>query len=150
MEELKVEVPVTEQTEEKLDKPVIAKKRGKGRPPKAEIEAVKNKNVGKRGRPAGDAARIAEFKARLLATGGDRIIDKMVSIALNDNHPGQMAAIKLSIDRLLPISLFEDAKAGGGAPTISINISGLSSPTVEALESVEDITDVEVKPYGES
>jgi len=144
MEELKVEVPVTEQTEEKLDKPVIAKKRGKGRPPKSEIEAVKNKNVGKRGRPAGDAARIAEFKARLLATGGTRIIDKMVQIALDDEHPGQMAALKLCADRVIPVSLFEDSKGGGGAPQITISIAGLNAPTVE---TVEDITDVHVKEY---
>jgi hypothetical protein len=129
--------------EKKEESPVVlAKKRGKGRPPKSDIEAVKNKNKGKLGRPAGDASRIQEFKARLLATGGNRIIDKMVSIAMTDGHPGQMAAIKLAVDRLLPISLFEEAKQGGGIPQISINIQGLTAPVVEA---VEDVTDVEVK-----
>jgi hypothetical protein len=53
-----------------------------------------------------------------------------------------MAAIKLAVDRLLPISLFEEAKQGGGIPQISINIQGLTAPVVEA---VEDVTDVEVK-----
>lgn len=129
---------------EEIEKPALelGKKRGKGRPPKTEIEAVKNKNKGKLGRPAGDASRIQEFKARLLATGGTRIIDKVVSIALDDEHQGQMAALKLCIDRMLPVSLFEDAKATGGSVGVTINIQGLQTPSTEV---VEDITDVEVK-----
>lgn len=114
------------------------KMRGKGRPPKADLVAVKNRTKGKIGRPVGDAGRIEEFKQRLLATGGTRILDKMIAIALDDEHPGQMAAIKMSIDRMLPISTFEAAKNGGNAPSISINITGLSSPTV----STDDVVDV--------
>jgi hypothetical protein len=62
----------------------------------------------------------------------------MIAIALDDEHPGQMAAIKMSIDRMLPISTFEAAKNGGNAPSISITISGLASPTV----STDDVIDV--------
>jgi hypothetical protein len=125
---------------------VVPKARGRGRPPKADLQAVKDRTKNKVGRPKGDAGRLQEFKERLLATGGTRIIDKMVSIALTDGHPGQMAAIKLAMDRMLPVSMFEEAKAGGNAPQITINIEGLTAPTVE---TVEDITDVEVKTYGE-
>lgn len=114
------------------------KMRGKGRPPKADLVAVKNRTKGKIGRPVGDAGRIEEFKQRLLATGGTRILDKMIAIALDDEHPGQMAAIKMSIDRMLPISTFEAAKNGGTTPTISINISGLTAPTVRT----DDVVDV--------
>lgn len=114
------------------------KMRGKGRPPKADLVAVKNRTKGKIGRPVGDAGRIEEFKQRLLATGGTRILDKMIAIALDDEHPGQMAAIKMSIDRMLPISTFEAAKNGGNAPSISINITGLSSPSV----NTDDVVDV--------
>lgn len=114
------------------------KMRGKGRPPKADLVAVKNRTKGKIGRPVGDAGRIEEFKQRLLATGGTRILDKMIAIALDDEHPGQMAAIKMSIDRMLPISTFEAAKNGGTTPTISINISGLTAPTV----NTDDVVDV--------
>jgi hypothetical protein len=135
---------MTDETKEAL--PVVPKKRGRGRPPKADLQAVKDRTKGKLGRPKGDSGRLQEFKERLLATGGTRIIDKMVSIALTDGHPGQMAAIKLAMDRMLPISMFEEAKAGGGAHQITINIEGLSAPTVE---TVEDVTDVEVKTYGE-
>lgn len=114
--------------------------RGKGRPPKADLVAVKNRTKGKIGRPVGDAGRIEEFKQRLLATGGTRILDKMIAIALDDEHPGQMAAIKMSIDRMLPMSTFEAAKNGGSMPSISINISSLGQPKIE---TVEDITDID-------
>ena len=114
--------------------------RGKGRPPKADLVAIKNRTKGKIGRPVGDAGRIEEFKQRLLATGGTRILDKMIAIALDDEHPGQMAAIKMSIDRLLPLSTFEAAKNGGSMPSISINISSLGQ---SKIETVEDITDID-------
>jgi len=113
--------------------------RGKGRPPKADLVAVKNRTKGKIGRPIGDAGRIEEFKQRLLATGGTRILDKMIAIALDDEHPGQMAAIKMSIDRMLPMSTFEAAKNGGSMPSISINISSLGQAKIETLEDVTDI-----------
>ena len=111
----------------------------KGRPPKADLLAVKNRTKGKLGRPVGDTGRIQEFKERLLATGGTRILDKMISIALDDSHPGQMAAIKMSIDRVLPISLFEASKAGGSMPSISINITGLTEAKVVDEQEVIDV-----------
>jgi hypothetical protein len=135
----KRERPLAFEEERKEMSVVVPKTRGKGRPPKADLIAVKERNKGKIGRPVGDAGRIQEFKERLLATGGTRILDKMISIALNDDHPGQMAAIKLAVDRVLPMSLFEASKQGGNVPTISINISSMAAPVVE---TVEDITDV--------
>ena len=120
---------------------VQPKVRGKGRPPKSDLQAVKDRTKNKVGRPAGDAARLQEFKERLLATGGSRILDKMVEIAMTDGHPGQMAAMKLAVDRILPVSMFDAAKNAGGAPQISINITGLNQPTVSSV-SDEDIIDV--------
>ena len=124
------------------DLSVKPKLRGKGRPPKSDLQAVKNRTKNKVGRPVGDAGRLQEFKERLLATGGTRILDKMIQIALDDEHPGQMAAIKLAMDRILPASVFDTAKSGGNMPQISINISGLNSPT---LETVEDVTDIDTQ-----
>lgn len=122
--------------------PAVAPKiRGRGRPPKTDIEAVKNRTKNKVGRPKGDTGRLEEFKQRLLATGGTRILDKMISIALDDNHPGQMAAIKMSIDRMLPVSSFEAAKNGGQSPTISINITGLNSSSDYSLP-VDEVVDI--------
>ena len=130
-------------TEVQTDTILQPKLRGKGRPPKSDLQAVKDRTKGKVGRPAGDAARLQEFKERLLATGGSRILDKMVEIAMTDGHPGQMAAMKLAVDRILPVSMFDAAKnAGGGMPQISINISSMGAPKIE---TTDDVMDVEFK-----
>ena len=121
--------------------PVVRKR---GRPKKADIEAAKKPGNGKVGRPVGDNGRIQELKARLMATAGTKVIDKIIHIALNDEHPGQMAALKLCIDRQLPLSLFEkDAKRGSNA--ITINITGVGN--VEASEP--DIVDADDIAYEE-
>ena len=41
---------------------VTPKKRGRGRPPKSDLQAVKNRTKGKLGRPVGDAGRLQEIK----------------------------------------------------------------------------------------
>ncbi len=121
--------------------PVVRKR---GRPKKADIEAAKKPGNGKVGRPVGDNGRIQELKARLMATAGTKVIDKIIHIALNDEHPGQMAALKLCIDRQLPLSLFEkDAKRGSNA--ITINITGVGN--VEASEP--DTIDADDVAYEE-
>jgi hypothetical protein len=123
---------------------VVDGKPKRGRPTKAAI--AKKKNPGILGRPPGDAARIAEFKARLLATAGDTVITKIIETALADGHPAQGAMLKFCGERLLPLSSF-DAKSGGGTPQISINITGITNPTVETAEEVidNDYTDVVIK-----
>ena len=110
-------------------KPLEPVKRKRGRPRKSEIEARKKGNRGVVGRPPGDAARINEFKARLLATAGDGIIDKIISIAKDDEHPGQMAALKMCMDRVLPLSYFEKDKNGNGRSNVSITITGVGGET---------------------
>jgi hypothetical protein len=125
---------------------VVDGKPKRGRPTKAAI--AKKKNPGILGRPPGDAARIAEFKARLLATAGDTVITKIIETALADGHPAQGAMLKFCGERLLPLSSFE-AKSSGGTPQISINITGIN-PTVEATEVIEnDVTDVVIRDIDE-
>ena len=120
-------------------------KRGRGRPKKGEIVAVKNKNKGVLGRPKGDAAIINEYKIRMLnSPKSAKVLEAIFDAALNDDHKNQAAAWKIITDRIMPVSSFEQAKAAGGTPSISINITGLNQPTVEA-EQVYDITDVEMK-----
>lgn len=104
-------------------------KKKRGRPRKTEIEAKKRGNRGVRGRPPGDAARINEFKARLLATSGDKVINKIIDIALDDEHQGQMAALKMCMDRVLPVSYFEKDKNGSGRSSVSITITGVGGET---------------------
>ena len=117
--------------------PVVRKR---GRPKKADIAAAKKPGNGKVGRPVGDNGRIQELKARLMATSGTKVIDTVIRIALDDNHQGQMAALKMCLDRQLPLSMFEkEAKRGSSA--ITINITGVSGMNTE--ETVIDADDVD-------
>jgi hypothetical protein len=75
-----------------------------------------------------------------------KVLEKVFEVALNDGHPGQIAAMKLVMDRVLPTSAFDVSKGTGGVPSISINISGLNTPSVN---TVEDYTDVTVKEYSD-
>jgi hypothetical protein len=122
---------VTTSVVEVKERPKI-QRRKLGRPLKKEIEAKKKGNRGKVGRPAGDAARINEFKARLLGTSGDKIIETLIHKALDPNDKDQIAALKMCVDRVLPLSMFDAAKNSGTTPQISINITGLTNPAVDA------------------
>ena len=125
-------------------------KRGRGRPKKGEIVATKKKNKGIIGRPKGDAAIINEYKVRMLnSPKSAKVLEAIYDAALNDDHKNQAAAWKLIVDRIVPVSAFEATKAGNGTPQISINISGLNSPVVEAEETFVDVTDVEIKDVHE-
>ena len=117
----------------------------RGRPKKADVEAKKRGNRGVRGRPPGDAARINEFKARLLATSGDKVISKIIDIALDDDHQGQMAALKMCMDRVLPVSYFEKDKATNGRSSVSITITGVGGDTtiVGSDDNEGEIIDVD-------
>jgi hypothetical protein len=65
----------------------------------------------------------------------------VIEIALNDDHPHQLVALKMCLDRTLPVSLFEKDKSQRSA--VTINITGLGQePTI-----VEQPEDVEAK-YG--
>mgnify|MGYP003655475771 FL=1 len=108
---------------------VVVVKSKLGRPRKADIAAKKKGNRKSVGRPKGDAARINELKARLLATSGDKVINKVISIALEDGHPVQSAALKMCMDRVLPISYFDRKNDTGGRNAVSITITGVGGDT---------------------
>ena len=108
-------------------KDVVKAKRG--RPRKADIAAKKKGNRNAVGRPKGDAARINELKARLLATSGDKVIAKVIEIALEDGHPVQSAALKMCMDRVLPVSYFDKKNDTGGRNAVSITITGVGGDT---------------------
>lgn len=92
--------------------------------------------------PKTDHQRLKELKELMIRSGGKDVAQKVIEIALNDEHPGQMAALKMCIDRTLPISMFEKDKSQRSA--VTINITGLGEPTVI---NAEEPTDVEDK-YG--
>ena len=76
--------------------------------------------------PKTDNQRIKELKRMLIEGKGEEVVKKVLDIALDDGHPGQMAALKLCMERALPTSMFEKTAAQRSA--ISITISGLASP----------------------
>ena len=132
-----------------IDEPTLFEHYGK------EIEAKKQ-----RGRPAGaiktpmhrlaanttelvpktDAQKLKELKRVLLDSAGPNVVAKAIEIALNDEHPSQAAMIKLCMDRILPVSMFDKDKNQRSA--VTINITGLGETTPTVIDQSEDITDV--------
>ena len=110
----------------------------RGRPKKSAIIAKTPGKLVKLGRPPGEAAAMAEFKARLMTSPkSHKVIEAIFNAAVDDNHKNQAAAWKLLLDRMIPISSME-AAAAGGKSAITINISGLgatvSAPLQDALD----------------
>jgi hypothetical protein len=115
-------------------------KRKAGRPKKSELKEIKeSRSVG---RPKGEAAIINEYKLRMLnSPKSAKVLEAIYDAALNDEHKNQAAAWKLIVDRIVPVSAFEQSKQGnGGMPQISINITGLSTPTVSTSD--DEVIDV--------
>jgi hypothetical protein len=116
---------------------VVVEKKRRGRPPKSAMAEVKNRSVG---RPKGTASIINEYRDRMLASPKSaKVLEKVYEVALNDDHPGQMAALKLVLDRIVPASAFDASKTGGSTPQINISISGLNQPMVSTDEEVIDV-----------
>ena len=103
-----------------------------GRPKKAPKKKV--------GRPKGEKGIMEDYRQRLLNSPRSRkVIDKVFSVALDDEHNHQAACLKLIMDRVLPTSGFAEAATGGQArPSVQITISGLGdSPKVSEEAPLE-------------
>lgn len=124
--------------------PVTLKKK-RGRPRKTDIEAKKSRAV--KGRPPGEAARIKEFHARLLATSGEKVINTIIRKALDDTDKDQVACLRMCVDRVLPMSYFEKEKAAGRGG-INITISGINGSTEITSDEEPDAEDVEFTEEG--
>lgn len=127
---------------------VVESKPRRGRPKKSELATKKKGNRELRGRPAGDKAIMDEFKQRMLTSPKSaKVLEAIFDAALDPEHKAQSAAWKLIVDRIVPVSSFEQVKQGGGTPAISINITGLTqaSTVIEQDDVSYDITDVEDK-----
>jgi hypothetical protein len=127
------------------DKDNVPKKRGRGRPRKTEVEAKKKRGVV--GRPPGEAARIKEFHARLLATSGETVINTIITKALDNDDKDQVACLKMCIDRVLPMSYFDKGKDTGRG-SVNIQISMVGDKQAEVIEEPQDIEyeTVDVRP----
>jgi hypothetical protein len=111
-----------------------------GRPKKKDLAAKKAGNRGKVGRPKGDAAIMNEYKARMLASPKSRkVLETILSAALDDEHKNQAAAWKIVVDRMLPVGMFEkDVLASGGKNSIQINITGVGGASVVGSTEADD------------
>ena len=74
-----------------------------------------------------------ELKSRLLTHKHmDRYVSKLFEIAMDDEHDGQMQAMKILADRLLPTASFN--AEGNKSSAVQINITGLQVSSVEKQE----------------
>ena len=87
--------------------------------------------------PKTDHQRLKELKELMIRSGGKDVAQKVIEIALNDEHPGQMAALKMCIDRTLPISMFEKDKSQRSAVTISISGLGIEPTVIDQAEDID-------------
>ena len=77
--------------------------------------------------------RFAELKTEFLTHSSlDRYVRKLFDIALDDDHNGQLGAIKIIADRILPTASFGGENKTSNA--VQINISGLQIDSVEEKE----------------
>ena len=77
--------------------------------------------------------RLHELKAEFLTSKHlDRFSKKLFDIAMDDDHQGQMVAMKMVAERILPVISFSGESNKSSA--VQINISGLQIESVEAKE----------------
>lgn len=87
--------------------------------------------------PKTDHQRLKELKELMIRSGGKDVAQKVIEIALNDDHPHQLVALKMCLDRTLPVSMFEKDKTQRSA--VSITITGLGEPTIIEANNAEDV-----------
>lgn len=108
-----------------------------GRPSKQALETVKEKK-NPVGRPKGDNSVIQEYKARMLASPNSaKVLEAVLQAASDPDHKNFTAAAKLVLDRILPVSAFEEVKKGGGRTGINITITGVDGSKTVIGEDVE-------------
>jgi hypothetical protein len=136
-ERKKVENETLSHEPETLDQVTVANETAKpkrGRPKGSGKMTIQKYAANPPSLPKTDYQRIKELRELMIHSGGKDVANKVIQIALNDEHPGQMAALKMCLDRTLPISMFEKDKHQRSA--VTINITGLGQePTV--LEAID-------------
>jgi len=99
--------------------------------------------------PKSDNQKIMELKRLLIDGAGQKVVSKALQIAMNDDHPAQAAMIKLCMDRMLPVSLFEKGVAARSAVTISITgIGDTVSINGESLDLAPQPEPIDVTPIN--
>ena len=93
--------------------------------------------------PKTEVQRIKELKDLLINSAGSNVVHKAIEIAMNDEHPAQAAMLKLCMDPMLPVSLFE--KEGKQRNAVTINITGIGDISHSPVIDTSNAEDVESK-----
>jgi hypothetical protein len=139
MPDKRVEVPENDNLTYKQRRKAQIKEEKKRTKPSNKVLAANSANGrGKPGRPKGDAAKINEYKARMLASPKSKLVlDTIFNAALDDDHKNQSAAWKLIMDRILPVAAFEkDVVQNGGKSAIQINITGVGTADIKDVDPI--------------
>ncbi len=81
--------------------------------------------------------RLHELKAQFLSNKKlGPLIEKVFDIAMNDEHDGQMQAMKMITDKILPTQSFSSESKKSTA--VQINISGLQVSAIEEKDISKD------------
>lgn len=115
----------------------------KAEPKASDLRAPPKKEPGKAvGRPKELGTKVQELRDKLLnSEDSSRIVQKVINKALDDTDKDQMVALKLCMDRILPVSMFEKNKDARGS--IQINITGLTDVVIDGNEP-DDVEDAKV------
>ena len=81
--------------------------------------------------------RLHELKAQFLSNKKlGPLVEKLFDIAMDDDHDGQMQAMKTITDKILPTQSFSSESKKSSA--VQINISGLQVSTIEEKDITND------------
>lgn len=74
-----------------------------------------------------------ELRKILFHKRGDAIVEEVMNIALQEEHPLKGLCLKMAFDRILPQSEFEDIEKGGGIRTLIVDRSCGGKVTFRAV-----------------
>lgn len=84
-------------------------------------------------------SQLMDARKLLLAAAADQVISKAISKALDPEDKDQGMMIKMLMDRMLPMSEFEQKK-DGSRTSITITIGGINDAVIEGKsEDVEEV-----------
>ena len=81
--------------------------------------------------------RMVELSHRLLNSKGTKVVEKIIQIALDDKHPGQMQALKLCVERIAPVSFFEGVHKAQQNNQINIKVTVSDPRSIPEVKVVE-------------
>lgn len=82
--------------------------------------------------PESPSKAVAIFTAKFISSGKmDKLLEKMVEVAFDDDHKLQGMAWQELMKRGLPMTMFESVKGGGNGPVINISIGSAEEIDIE-------------------